>query len=66
MRNVANPVRLPSGDEDIAPVTILDAQGQVVRIVAATEFRSTHPRADAFRHPTAALRGQRRGDDRPS
>jgi hypothetical protein len=32
-------VRLPSGDESIAPVTILDAQGQIIRVVSAAEFR---------------------------
>jgi len=32
-------VRLPSGDESVAPVTILDAQGQIVRVVSAEEFR---------------------------
>jgi len=32
-------VRLPSGDESIAPVTILDAQGRLVRVVSAEEFR---------------------------
>ena len=32
-------VRLPSGDESIAPVTILDAQGRIVCVVSAEEFR---------------------------
>jgi hypothetical protein len=62
MKSVSNPVRLPSGDEEVAPVTILDAQGQVVRVVAATEFRSTHPRADTFRHPASGFRRQPRGE----
>src|SRR4030095_9084670 len=30
---------LPSADESIAPVTILDAQGRVLRVVSAKEFR---------------------------
>jgi len=38
-------VRLPSGDESIAPVTILDAQGRVVRILSAEEFRRSRPAA---------------------
>ena len=54
-------VRLPSSDESIAPVTILDAQGHVVRVVAAAEFRSTEPRVAASR-PPAALR-RRRGSE---
>jgi len=32
-------VRLPSGIESIAPVTILDAQGRIVRVVSAKDFR---------------------------
>jgi hypothetical protein len=32
------PVPLPSDEEPIAPVTILDAQGRVVRVVPAEEF----------------------------
>jgi len=35
MTNFSEAVRLPSGDESIAPVTILDAQGRVVRVVSA-------------------------------
>ena len=33
------PVPLPSDEQPIAPVTILDAQGRVVRVVSAEEFR---------------------------
>jgi hypothetical protein len=32
-------VPFPSGEQSIAPVTILDAQGRVVRVVSAEEFR---------------------------
>ena len=32
-------VPLPSDEQPIAPVTILDAQGRVVRVVSAEEFR---------------------------
>ena len=39
MTNFSEAVRLPSGDESIAPVTILDAQGRVVRAVSAEDFR---------------------------
>jgi hypothetical protein len=59
MNDSANAVRLPSGDEVIAPVTILDAQGHVVQVVAADEFRRTHPR-EAGRAPMAALRRRHR------
>jgi hypothetical protein len=34
-------VRLPDHEELIAPVTILDAQGRLVRVVAAKDFRRT-------------------------
>jgi hypothetical protein len=60
MNDSANAVRLPSGDESIAPVTILDAQGQVVRVVAADEFRRIHPRAATARFPMAAVRRRHR------
>jgi hypothetical protein len=36
-------VHLPSGDDSIAPVSILDADGRVVSVVSAEEFRRTHP-----------------------
>ena len=32
-------VKLPGYEEPIAPVTILDEQGRVVRVVQASEFR---------------------------
>ena len=32
-------VPLPSNEQPIAPVTILDAQGRVVRVVSAEEYR---------------------------
>ena len=51
MKDIVEPVRLPSNDESIAPVTILDAQGHVVRVVAAAEFRSAPPRVGAARRP---------------
>ena len=64
MNDFADAVRLPSDEESIAPVTILDAQGHVVRIQAAAEFRRTHVSVAASRYPTAALRRQGRGDGR--
>ena len=52
MKNVPAAIRATSGDDDIAPVTILDGQGQVVRVVAAAEFRRTHPQiATSGYHP---------------
>ena len=51
-----------SGDESIAPVTILDGQGHVVRVVTAVEFRRTHPRVATSRYPVVAIRRQRQGD----
>jgi hypothetical protein len=52
-------VRLPSGDGSIAPVTILDAQGRVVDVLSAVEFRRTHPRAGTARYAGPARRRQR-------
>jgi hypothetical protein len=44
MRTSRGAVRLPwHDDEAIAPVTILDAQGRVVRVVPATELRRAAP-----------------------
>jgi hypothetical protein len=60
MKNVAGAIRPPSGDEDIAPVTILDGQGQVVCVVAPAEFRRTHPSVTAPRYP--AIFRPRRAD----
>jgi len=41
--------RLPSSDESIAPVTILDAQGHVIRVVSTSEFRTRRPGIDGGR-----------------
>jgi len=59
MNDSANAVRLPSDDDVIAPVTILDGQGHVVQVLAADEFRRAHPR-EAGRAPLTALRPRRR------
>jgi len=37
--SAASEVKLPDHEESIAPVTILDAQGRLVRVVAAKDFR---------------------------
>ena len=61
MKGSSNAVRLPSGDESIAPVTIFDAQGQVIRVVAAAEFRRIHPMDTTVRSPAVFRRRQRDG-----
>jgi hypothetical protein len=38
-RPSADDVRLPWNEEPVAAVTILDANGSIVRVVPATEFR---------------------------
>jgi hypothetical protein len=58
----AQAVQLPSDDEVIAPVTIFDAQGQVVQVVAAAEFRRIHPRDTTVRSPAVFRRRQRDGE----
>ena len=73
MSNFSEAVRLPTGDEAIAPVTILDAQGRVVRVVSAAEFRRARSAATIAnlddQRPVVLMRanrGQRRtrGDSR--
>ena len=39
MTSSSETVWLPSSDESIGPVTILDAQGRVLRVVSAEELR---------------------------
>ena len=53
-------VRLPSHEESIAPVTILDGQGNVVRVVPAAEFRRLHPSSLDPSHARAEARRERR------
>ena len=49
MTTLSETVRLPSADESIAPVTIFDAQGRVLRVVSAEDFRRARPTATAER-----------------
>jgi hypothetical protein len=49
MTTLSDTVRLPSADESIAPVTIFDAQGRVLRVVSAEDFRRARPTATADR-----------------
>jgi hypothetical protein len=69
MTTSSDTVRLPSADESIAPVTILDAQGRVLRVVSADEFRRAQPKANAEgvdgERPLASIRikrARRRGE----
>ena len=56
-------VRLPSANDSIAPVRLLDADGRLVCVVSAEEFRRTHPTIDTTDStPTAH---HRRPPDRP-
>jgi PHD/YefM family antitoxin component YafN of YafNO toxin-antitoxin module len=56
-----NAIRLPSADDSIAPVTILDGNGNVVRVISAEEFRRDHPTLAAS--PSAAHRRRRRATE---
>jgi hypothetical protein len=38
-RSIMDEIRLPSREEPIAAITILDGKGRVVRVVSANEFR---------------------------
>jgi hypothetical protein len=66
MHDSSGAVRLPPQEESIAPVTILDGQGSVVRIVAAAEFRRLHPIAGDSGHAHGAGRRERRRAEPPS
>ena len=54
-------IRLPSADDSVAPVTILDGNGNVVRVISAEEFRRDHPILAGS--PAAAHRRRRRGNE---
>jgi hypothetical protein len=60
MKDISGGVMLPTQDESIAPVTILDGHGTVVRVVPAAEFRRLHPIALDAGH----ARGARRREER--
>ncbi len=45
MKSSSGAVRVPRHEEVIAPVTILDGQGRVVRVVPGAEFRGPEPPA---------------------
>ena len=60
MKDSSTAVRLPSHDEFIAPVTILDEHGSVLQIVPAAEFRRLHPRSPDPGHARATARRERR------
>ena len=59
MSRLRDAVRLPSTDDTIAPVTLLDADGHVTQVVSADEFRRTHPAASRG-FASAAIKGHRR------
>jgi len=54
-RSMADDVRLPAGEQPVAAVKILDAEGRVLRIVPASEFQQNAARAGRTE------RGWRRG-----
>ena len=64
-RSEASSVRRSGYEEAIAPVTILDGQGRVVRVVPAEEFRRAATRAYGRLHGPgeAALAGKNRKVD---
>ncbi len=63
-RSIMDEIRLPSHEEAIPAVTILDGQGRVVRVVPANEFR----RGPIGRRQPIVIRGRgdRRGSGQPS
>ena len=60
MKTIADVAPLGTNKDFVAPVRILDAQGKILRVVSADEFRRTHPRVTADRDfPTAGRRPRR-------
>jgi hypothetical protein len=57
-RSQADEIRLPSDEEPIAAVTILDGQGRVVRVVPASEFRQAS-KGDVQLLPRSWRRGRK-------
>jgi hypothetical protein len=55
-RSTAQEINLPAHEETIAPVTILDGEGRVMRVVPAHEFRRAHVTSP----PPTLLRWRRR------
>jgi hypothetical protein len=53
MNDSSSSVRLPSSDDFNAPVTVLDADGHVVRVVPASAFRSSQTRIAASQRPSS-------------
>jgi hypothetical protein len=66
MNDSSAAVRLPSQEEFIAPVTILDGQGSIVRVMPADEFRRLHPLAGDYGHARTARRRERHRAESPS
>ena len=60
MKDFLATIRLPVHEEAIAPVTIFDGQGSVVRVVPAVEFRRLHPSSVNSSH--AGRSGRRRAE----
>jgi hypothetical protein len=56
MNVLTDAVRLPSTNDSIAPVRILDADGHLVCVVSADEFRRSHPIADTTDSTSTAHR----------
>ena len=60
-RRLATPdIKLPDQEDFVAPVTIFDADGRVVRVVPAREFRPTPAAGTGPARPAPALVRSRR------
>jgi hypothetical protein len=66
MNDSSAAVNLPSQEESVAPVTIFDRQGSVLRVMPAAEFRRLHPLAGDYGHARTARRRERHRAESPS
>jgi hypothetical protein len=57
-RSIVDGIRLPSREEQVSAVTILDGEGRIIRVVPANEFR----RGPIVRREHATRRSGARGE----
>ena len=59
MKGYSDTAMAPIADDDIAPVRILDAEGRLIRVVPAADFRRGRSTAQTSQKPGLASRHER-------